>query len=272
MDFIGIDGCRAGWFWIGLSAPGRYELGVATATDATGALAEHPLPSRERAGVRGKISRSPTLLQLAQSARLILIDIPIGLRDEGGEERLCDREARRLLGAPRASSVFPAPTRPALYANSYEEACEINARLCGRRLSRQTWGIAQKIRRIDELLRSREDLRAFVRESHPEICFWSLNGQRAMSENKKRKPGRQERLNVLKRFFREAEAVVETATKAYRRKGVASDDIIDALMLAVTAKLGYGRLRTLPAMLERDSFGLPMEIVFAEYERNQSGT
>jgi len=239
LDFVGVDGCRAGWFWIGLDPSGQHRNGIVETTEELAAI--------------------------AQVAKLVLIDIPIGLRDSGTQERLCDLEARRVLGVPRGSSVFPAPTRPALNARSYEEACEINSRIRGKRLSRQTWGIAKKIRSIDELLISRPDLRAIVRESHPEVCFWSLNGKRPMSANKKRHAGRQERLNVLKRVFPEAESVVEAAAKAYRRKDLAWDDIIDALTLAVTARLGCGRLRTLPAIPERDSFDLPMEIVFAHF-------
>lgn len=210
------------------------------------------------------VQTTEALVAVAQTARRVLIDVPIGLRDEGSAERLCDREARRLLGAGRASSVFPAPTRPALYADRYETASEINARLCGRRLSRQSWGIARKIRGIDELLRSREDLRAIVRECHPEICFWSLNGHRPMSQNKRREGGRDERLRVLERFVPGADAVVKAAAEAYRRRDVARDDIIDALALAVTARLGRAGLRTVPAKPERDAFGLPMEIVFAD--------
>jgi predicted RNase H-like nuclease len=38
---------------------------------------------------------------------LIVIDIPIGLLQSGS--RTCDQEARKVLGFPRRSSVFPAP-------------------------------------------------------------------------------------------------------------------------------------------------------------------
>lgn len=106
-------------------------------------------------------------------------------------------------------------------------------------------------------------MQPIVRESHPEICFWSLNEQRPMTENKKCRAGREERLNTLKKISPKAEAVVETAAKAHPRKDVAWDDVIDALVLAVTARLGHRRLRTLPPNPQRDSFGLPMEIVFA---------
>ena len=44
----------------------------------------------------------------------VLIDIPIGLSDSGPGGRLCDREARQLLGCGRVSSVFSAPARRTL--------------------------------------------------------------------------------------------------------------------------------------------------------------
>lgn len=237
MDFVGVDGCRAGWLWIGLDASGRCAVDVAESAQALGAV--------------------------AQAAKLVLVDIPIGLHDAGTQERLCDLQARRVLGRPRASSVFPAPTRPALNARGYDAACAVNSRLCGRRLSRQTWEIAPKIRGVDELLKSQPRLRAVMRECHPEICFWSLNGKRPMSENKKSRAGREARLDVLGKVFPETGSVVEAAATRFRRGDVGWDDIIDALALAVTARLGHGRLRTLPANPERDSFDLPMEIVFA---------
>lgn len=238
MDFVGVDGCRAGWFWVGLDASGRHEVGIARTTDELAAI--------------------------AQAAKLVLIDIPIGLRDGGAQPRRCDLEARRILGRSRGSSVFPAPMRPALYARNYEVACEINLRICGRRISRQNWGIAEKIRGIDQLLRSHPQLQAIIRECHPEVCFWSLNERRPMSQSKKRRAGRVERLAVLNRFFPEAESVVEAAARKYNRNEVMRDDVIDALALAIAARLGYGRLQTLPASPEHDAFDLPMEIAFAE--------
>ena len=52
---------------------------------------------------------------------LIVIDVPIGLLHAG--ERECDRAARKLIGK-RRSSVFPAPIRAMLDAETYEEACQ----------------------------------------------------------------------------------------------------------------------------------------------------
>jgi predicted RNase H-like nuclease len=79
---------------------------------------------------------------LASAAEVICVDIPVGLLDGPGQ-RPCDTAARRLLGRPRASSVFPPPCRPALTAGDYETACEQNFRVCGRRISRQAYNIAR---------------------------------------------------------------------------------------------------------------------------------
>jgi predicted RNase H-like nuclease len=49
-------------------------------------------------------------------AKAILIDIPIGLKEERVDERECDVEARRLLRSKRASSVFRSPCRKAIYS------------------------------------------------------------------------------------------------------------------------------------------------------------
>ena len=50
------------------------------------------------------------LLAHYAGAKLILVDIPIGLPESKGG-RDCDRKARKLLGRRSASSVFPTPTR-----------------------------------------------------------------------------------------------------------------------------------------------------------------
>jgi len=58
---------------------------------------------------------------------IVAVDVPIGLLEryeKGG--RTCDREARKLLGKYRHSSVFPAPIRAALMAKSWEDACALS--------------------------------------------------------------------------------------------------------------------------------------------------
>lgn len=245
MRYIGIDGCRAGWFWVALSGARAWDIGLDA--DAA-ALAAH-----------------------GRGARLMLIDVPIGLPDSDRAERRCDRDARALLGPPRAASVFRVPARPALRAPTYAAASQRNRRLTGAGLSRQTWGIAPKISDIDRLLRARPALRGILRETHPEVCFWSLNGGRPMAHNKKTAAGRRERLAILRAHLAATDAIIRAGLDRFRRREVARDDIVDALVAAVTAQRAGGRPRTLPARPPRDAFGLPMAIVYARSVKVRPG-
>ena len=237
MHYIGIDSCRAGWFWVALADGPAWAIGLA--------------------------ANARVLATLAGAARRVLIDIPIGLPDTGPAERQCDRAARVVLGRPRSASVFRVPVRAALSARDYLGASRRNRRHTGVGLSRQVFGILPKIRAIDRLLRTRGYLRGRLCETHPEVCLWSFNGRHAMAHNKKTAAGRRERLAVLRAQHVATDAIVRAALECYPRRKVGFDDILDALVAAVTARHAIGQLRTLPASSPRDVFGLPMEIVCA---------
>lgn len=236
MTFVGADGCKAGWFTVQLTK-----------------------------GTDWKADIFPGVFSLWKkysSASVMLLDVPIGLRERGREERLCDIEARKLLGPKRASSVFPAPCRPAICAKTYKEASDINAQLTGRRLSRQTWNIIPKIREVDVLLLDDESARSRVRETHPEICFWALAGGRPMKYSKRTEEGFSERRQALQSVYSNTDEIINYALDIYRREEVAKDDILDALSAAVTAMLGARELVSIPERPEFDSRGLHMEIVY----------
>ena len=205
-------------------------------------------------------------------ASSVLIDIPIGLLDTGTVERQCDKQGRKLLRPKRASSVFPAPARQTLQASSYEEAQLINRRSNGRGLSQQSWNIVPKIRQIDDLLTSNTALKGVVRECHPELCFWALNDKAAMQHNKKKVEGKQERLVVLEKYFSQCHELLEQASSQYLRRQVAHDDIVDAMVCAVTAKYGFNNYSTLPVIPERDVHGLAMEMVYWLPQRTDDGS
>ena len=101
--FVGIDGCKAGWFTVALSKHNLYEIDV--------------------------FRDIKSLWDKYKGAALMLIDIPIGLSDKGSQERVCDLEARKLLSRKRGLSVFRVPCRKAVYASTYNKACEINEQL-----------------------------------------------------------------------------------------------------------------------------------------------
>jgi predicted RNase H-like nuclease len=232
---VGVDGCPGGW--------------------AAVALSRRPAPQMIAHHV---FATAAGLWHAWAGAALILIDIPIGLPDRPGGRR-CDVEARRILGRPRGASVFSPPCRAALAADDYRQSCARNRAHVGVDLSRQAFNLRSKIREIDDLLCDEASAIGRLRESHPEVCFSALAG-RPMAHNKRRQPGRAERLEVLDGFLPGAEELMERI-RAGRLSEVKADDAIDALVLAVTALGHPSDVRTLPAEPPRDALGLPMEIV-----------
>lgn len=235
MTFYGIDGCKRGWFYIGIDENDQYEFGI--------------------------ISEFEEILPIVEQAIQILVDIPIGLRENESQERLCDLEARKVLGI-RRSSVFIPPSRSALISNNYSKASEINFQCTRRRLSKQSFAISQKIKEVDNFMIS-NGLQGKFREMHPEVCFWALNNYQSMSFNKKKSAGYEERKSILSKYFVNTTAVVEEARSKYLKKDLATDDILDALVGAVCAKI-YTNLKQLPHHPETDGRGLKMEIVYPD--------
>lgn len=231
---IGVDGCRGGW--------------VVAAADAALSRLSFTLVD----------DLAPLFALAAGGHALIAIDMPIGLSDEGS--RTCDLAARRLLGRPRSSSVFPAPCRAALAATTYRRACAVSRRTLGVALSRETFNILPKIRQVDALVtRARQ---RFVREVHPEVVWALLAGRGRGLRHAKRTPaGERERRALLRGV-----APRFDLSAVRRRLGparVARDDVIDAVAcLLAAARIVRGEARTLPGgVVPRDARGLRMEIV-----------
>jgi predicted RNase H-like nuclease len=250
MNFLGVDGCRGGWLAVTLALFSSWEVNL--------------------------FKRISQLWDRYAEAALILIDIPIGLRQGSPEpgsperqERRCDQEARKLLG-PRRSSVFRVPCRPAVYAGSYDEAIITNQELTGKRIFNATWNIVDKIREMDEFLFDNRQARESILETHPELCFWSLNGCRPLKYPKRRENGYQERLRLLASRYPPATDIVNHARSRYSRQEVKNDDILDALAAALTARLGFDNLSSIPRQGEKDSQGLPMEMVYFLFSFYQS--
>jgi predicted RNase H-like nuclease len=230
---IGVDGCRGGWFAVALQ---------------NGAATFELFPDIQ------------SLWRAHRNARRILIDIPIGL--PAGGPRTCDIEARRLLPAPRRSSVFPIPCREAVHAPDYRSACELNERRLGKRLTKQTWNICPKIAEVDDFLRGHKTARRRLREAHPELCFQGLAG-RPLAYRKKTREGSEERLAILGQRTAGPEDILQAALGRYPRSRLAADDVLDALVLAVTPGLPAKQLAHVPKRMEYDEAGLPTVINFA---------
>lgn len=233
MTVLGIDGCRGGWAVAVVKDDGW--LGLEVQPTVAAALARH------------------------SEARVCFVDIPIGLPD--GKPRRCDVLARRLLGS-RASTIFPVPCRAAVYAKDYRHACEINFQCQKRRLSRQLWNLVPKMIEVDRFIRAGTGLSRLY-ESHPELCFAGLNGGPPLLSKKRERRGIEQRLHLLEAELPGATAVFEASAGGLRRSGAMPDDLVDALVLAVSAARPPHRWRILPDPPEKDGLGLPMAIVAA---------
>ena len=252
----GVDGCADGWFYVVLDATGEWCCGV--------------------------VESLGDILDRAQVGDRVCVDIPIGLPDATNPQpRECDLEARhklnrdrdgKVLTVPaerRGTSVFPAPARETLEATDYGLASAINYRVTGKRLARQTFAILPKIRDADQLLRGSDKARSIVREVHPELCFWALNGRHPMSCNKRQRTGHDQRLALLARCWPGAEAARDEICRLFLRKQVGRDDIADAMVAAVTGRAKA--LKTLPAQPTRDAERLPMQMAWAEEDMKVGG-
>lgn len=234
MKYIGIDGCRKGWFFVGIDEDLSFAVGV--------------------------ISEISAAHKWLNEATLILVDIPIGLLTRGKMERLCDLAARQMI-KPRGPTVFPAPARSAAYIDTFDEASSENQSCLGRKLSKQSFAICKKIREVDEFMRTARP-GSKVREMHPEVAFCGLRNMSPILTNKKTSNGYRERIRLLRALYPQTDAVVAAAREEEPlKKNLADDDILDALVGAVTAT-GFRRLHTLPKTPPLDDKGLPMEIVY----------
>jgi len=247
--YIGVDGCSAGWIAVQYGEDGYEDAAL---YDDIGELwATHH-----------------------ETAERILIDIPIGLREHSNAKRPCDDAARTKLSPERHSSVFSVPVRATVYEENYEDAKETQEKHTDGSLGVQSWGIAGKIAELDTFLRETEpDAAGTIREAHPEVCFWALNGDSATAYSKTGQPAAAfwERIGILEAVD---EAIVDTVRDASTDLDatVRNDDVIDAFALALTASPITGRLRTLPEEWPEGDRGdptdkLPMEMVYA----SQSG-
>ena len=234
----GVDGCPAGWVVAFVRSAGS-EVHVRVAPRLADIVAAPERPA------------------------IIAVDVPIGLPEcSGYGGRAAENAVRPLLGG-RQSSVFSVPSRAAIYADDYREACRIAAAtsLPPRRISRQLFMIAPKIREVDGLLRAQPELAARVYECHPEVAFWRLNGEQALREPKRIKGQAHGAGIALRRALLMRAGLAAAAVEAAPPAGAKTDDLVDALACAAIARrLHAGTARPFPDPVERDACGLPMAI------------
>ena len=110
-------------------------------------------------------------------------------------------------------------------------------------------------------MQSNEKARNVVGEIHPEICFWGLNGLVPMARGKKEKKQiYKERLTMLRGCWPRAEYAAQAIRARFSKDVLVGDDILDVVVAALTARAK--KLSRLPRDPERDSTGLPMQMVW----------
>ena len=232
----GVDGCRSGW----IAAFVRLE------------------------GSNARVEIFPRFADvLSAGARVVAVDMPIGLparTGHGGRE--AENLVRPLLGA-RQSSVFSVPSRGAIYAQDYAAACRIAFETSDppRKVSKQLFHIAPKIREIDECLRADSASAERVFEVHPEVAFWRLNGGHALTEPKKVKGKLHPAGIELRQHLLTVAGLPEAIVRGEVPKGAARDDLLDALACAAIARRIYrGEAEPFPNPPTRDDHNFRMAI------------
>jgi predicted RNase H-like nuclease len=232
----GVDGCPSGW------------------------LAAFVRPSGGETRLR-IVPRFADVLAAPEQPAVVAVDMPIGLPERTGlGGRDAENCVRPLLGA-RQSSVFSVPSRAAIYAGEYREACNVALATSEppRKVSKQLFNIAQKIREVDAALRATSGAASRVFEVHPELAFWRLNGEQALTEPKKVKSRCYEPGLALRRGLLIAAGL--PAEQSTPPKGAGADDLLDALACAATARrIHMGLAQPFPNPPPRDAHGLIMAI------------
>ncbi len=226
---IGVDGCKCGWLACSLSS---------TSADVE------------------LFKNWRQLIHKHQDSARILVDIPIGLSDKNFR-RTIDRTLRSALHQ-RKSSVFTPPCREAVYSDSYEKALGKNRAVTGKGISKQAYFLSPKIRELDDYLGDKIHQWPHCYESHPELNFQLLNGNKALKNNKKIKEGRLERWELVKKHHPTLGRAIKSAQNKYPKSLYQEDDLLDAACLAIVA--AQNRLKFIEDTGQKDHRGIMIKI------------
>ncbi|GGL64168.1 DUF429 domain-containing protein [Halocalculus aciditolerans] len=216
--------------------------------------------------------------EYGEASHRIVVDVPIGLCEsfdaddcpcevaDGEIFRACDSLARSVIG-DRYRSVFTSPARQAARMAAdgdagHAEITEKNKDLTGKGLTQQAAGIASGIVATEDLLLGDGDSDVLV-EGHPEVCFRAFNGK-PLEHSKKTAPGVDERLSAISSVQEYTPDDWRVLAKDLRTEDrrVQLDDLLDALVLALTAFAKDDEYKQLPPDPPTDANGLPMQMVY----------
>lgn len=234
---MGVDGCPGGWIAV-LRAPG---------------------------GGAAEILTAPRFADLAAvpDVAVIAVDMPIGLPDRIGPHGRGPEAALRPKLGERQSAVFSVPSRAAVHAVDYGEACSAALATSDppKKVSKQAFFLFPKIREIDALLRDDADLRARVFECHPEGAFAAMNGGPLLTPKKVKSRPHEPGLADRRRLLAEVAGFEDGLLASAPPRGAGADDLLDACACCWTAeRILHGTAILHPATPEADAFGLVMAI------------
>ncbi|WP_029058658.1 DUF429 domain-containing protein [Stappia stellulata] len=236
MRVAGVDGCKKGWIVVTRDLDGAAVPTIAVVPQFRDILADETLA-------------------------VIAVDMPIGLPERSGPKgREPERHVRPLLGQ-RQSSVFSVPSRAAVFSNDYRKACETALATSDppKKVSKQAFYLFPKIREIDALMTPSLEERVF--EVHPELAFWRLNGDSAMSLPKKVKSRANPAGLDQRKALLEANGFDRPFLDQRPPRGAGVDDLVDACVgAAIAERIAKGRAQAFPDPFKRDERGLRMAI------------
>jgi predicted RNase H-like nuclease len=220
MRVLGIDACTLGWVAIELSG-GRFAA----------------------AHVADRLTTLLSVVDDIDNIRTVGIDMPLGLVETGWRE--ADLAAQYFVGS-RRRSVFRVPPhavwkQDVWREDSWEQANQRCRQITGHGLSRQAWGLRDKLAEANQCLATGQYP---LQEVHPEVSFAAMNG-RPLEHRKISWAGQMARRTLLDQHGIQLPDELGAAGKA------GSDDVLDAAAAAWSAHriaIGHaGRLPTEPS-------------------------
>ena len=192
------------------------------------------------------------VLDYKPAFQVVALFSPVGLLDvPDSRGRTCDREARALLGRPRAGAVLSTPARAALKCDTYDEAKEAN----GGRLSTVGWRVLK--RTVEVHAQMAPYWQRTIHEVHPELSFYQLNEDTPVRFSKHTQAGREERRALLDGRMPGVERIIDAPVQ-----GATPAHMLDAAACLWTARRIISRgVVHLPEHPEWDSEGLRMGFV-----------
>ena len=202
------------------------------------------------------------LCEKYENADCILIDVPIGLPENADQaEQRPDKSARAYLkNVHRKSSIFPVPFRQMVYAENQQEFWNI-AKSLSAKATPQSYAIINCIRQVDEYLHNNPNWKNKLLESHPECAFQALNNGEGLEFSKHTEKGIELRTKILSKYVKNIKPLLMMTPKESK------EDILDALCLSVTSKIG---VKTIPENPKIDSTGLKMQILVADIRKEEN--